>query len=80
MNRTLSKAVVSTMLAVGSVKTADVAKDTFTLKVGAKTYTVDFTAKTKWTKGTSKDLKAGASATVTGTLAGTVLKATSIKA
>ncbi len=107
MKKTLSRAVVSTMLAAGSlglvtvvalpmesasaataaaktysgtVKTLDTAKDSFTIKSGSKVYTVDFTAKTKWTKLTSKTLKAADPVSVTGTLAGTVIKATSIKA
>lgn len=106
MKKSLSKAVVSTMMAVGSigfvaavvpmttasattmvsktytgtVKTADVAKDTFTMTVGTKTYTVDYTSKTKWTVGTSKSIKAKLPVSVTGTLSGVTIKATTIKA
>lgn len=64
----------------GTVKTADVAKDTFTIKSGTKTYKVDFTSMTKWTVGTSKSIKVGLAVTVTGTLSGTTIKAASIKA
>ena len=64
----------------GTVKTLDTAKDTFTIKSGSKVYTVDFTAKTKWTKLTSKTLKTGNPVSVTGALAGTVIRAIRIKA
>ncbi|MGB8197399.1 MAG: hypothetical protein WCF25_10380 [Acidimicrobiales bacterium] len=64
----------------GKVKTTDVKKDTFTLTSGTKTYTVVYTAKTKWAAGTSADLKAGVAVSVTGTIAKTVIHASSIKA
>jgi hypothetical protein len=64
----------------GTVKAADVTKDRFTLSSGAKTYTVVYTAKTKWAKGTAADLKTGAAVTVTGTITKTVIHASSIKA
>ncbi|MHB8379954.1 MAG: hypothetical protein ACYDB2_08570 [Acidimicrobiales bacterium] len=64
----------------GKVKTVDIAKDTFTLTLGAKTYTVAYKATTKFTKGSAKNLKAGVVVTVTGKLVKTVIEANSIAA
>jgi len=106
MKRIFAKAVVSTMLAVGSlgvvavatvpagaapaaaasktfggkVKTVDIAKGTFTLTSGAKTYTVAYKATTKFTKGSAKNLKVGVAVSVTGKLVKAVIEASSIAA
>ncbi|HUY17251.1 MAG TPA: hypothetical protein VMV11_06790 [Acidimicrobiales bacterium] len=105
MKRIITKVVVSTMLAAGSlgvvavatvpagataaaatntfsgkVKTVDVAKDTFTLTSGAKTYTVAYKATTKFTKGSAKILKAGLTVSVKGKLVKAVIEASSIAA
>jgi len=62
----------------GKVKTADTKKDTFTLTVGTKTYTVVYTDMTKWTKGSAADLKAGASVSLVGKISGMKITASSI--
>lgn len=106
MKRIITKAVVSTMLAAGSlgivavatvpagaasatvasktfsgkVKSVDIAKDTFTLTSGAKTYTVAYKATTKFTKGSAKNLKVGVAVSVKGKLVKTVIEASSIVA
>ncbi len=64
----------------GKVKSADVKKDTFTLVSGSKTYVVDFTSATKFSKGTPTDLKTGVAVVVTGKLVKTTIEATAIKA
>lgn len=50
----------------------------FTLEVGAKNYTVDYTTMTKFTMGSSKDIKAGGMIGVTGTLTKGVISATKL--
>jgi L-ribulose-5-phosphate 3-epimerase UlaE len=106
MNHVLSKAVVSTMLAAGSlglvavatvptaasaavvaskaykgtVKAVNLKKDIFTLTVGRKVYSVHYSVASKWTKGTTADLRAGRAVTVVGRLSGATITATSISA
>jgi hypothetical protein len=63
----------------GKVKTLDAAKKHFTFTSGKKTYTVDWSTKTTFKDGKATGLKAGATVSVTGTLKGTVITATSIK-
>ncbi|MGA7833867.1 MAG: hypothetical protein WCA31_01520 [Acidimicrobiales bacterium] len=53
-------------------------EESFTLKVGTKTYKVDYTTMTKFTMGSSKDVKAGAMMSVTGTLSGSTIKASKL--
>ena len=64
----------------GKVKKANTSKHTFSLVVSSKTYAVVYTSKTKFTKGSSSDIKPGASVSVTGALAKSVIAATSISA
>ncbi len=52
--------------------------ESFVLKDGSKTYTVDYTTATKLTMGTPKDIKAGAMMSVTGTLSKGVITATAL--
>jgi hypothetical protein len=53
-------------------------EESFTLKVGMKTYKVDYTTMTKFTMGSSMDVKAGAMISVTGTLSGSTIKASKL--
>jgi hypothetical protein len=53
-------------------------EESFTLKVGMKTYKVDYTTMTKFTMGSSKGVKAGAMISVTGTLSGSTIKASKL--
>jgi len=50
----------------------------FTLEVGSKSYTVDYTTMTKFAMGSSKDIKAGGMIGVTGTLSKNIISATSL--
>ena len=66
----------------GKVARSNVAKGMFWLKVGSKTYRVNFTSATKFTKGTSTSLVKGAAVTVSGKYVGksSVIAASSISA
>lgn len=52
--------------------------ESFSVKVGKDVYTVHYDAMTHWTMGTKKDLKKGAMVSVTGTVKGMVIAATSL--
>jgi uncharacterized cupin superfamily protein len=52
--------------------------ESFTLKVGSKTYTVDYTTMTRFTMGSSKSIKAGGMISVTGTLSKNTITATKL--
>ena len=62
----------------GTVRTSNIQKHTFTITVDTKTYTVDYSSKTKWVKGKAADLKKGVKVKVTGTLSKSTIEATSI--
>ena len=53
-------------------------QESFTLKVGMKIYKVDYTTMTKFTMGSSKNVKAGAMISVTGTLSGSTIHASKL--
>jgi hypothetical protein len=53
-------------------------EESFSLKVGMKTYKVDYTTMTKFTMGSAKDVKVGAMVSVTGTLSGSTIKASKL--
>ena len=75
-------AVKAAATLTGKVSRVNVAKGMFWFKVGAKTYRANFTAATKFSKGTSASLIKGATVTVSGTYVGksSVIAATSISA
>lgn len=52
--------------------------ESFALKVGMKTYKVEYTSMTKFAMGSSKDVKAMAMITVTGTASGSIIHATKL--
>lgn len=54
----------------GVVAKTQAAKDVFWIKVGTKTYRIDYTKATKFTKGTAATLAKGKSVTVSGKYAG----------
>jgi hypothetical protein len=54
--------------------------ESFTVKVGMKTYTVHYDSMTHWVMGTKENLKVGALVTVTGTLTVTTIAATKLSA
>ena len=64
----------------GTVKTANTVKDSFTLTVGTTTYTVHYSAKTTFSKGTAANIKVGAAVSATGKLHKTLISATSVSA
>jgi hypothetical protein len=64
----------------GTVKTANVAKRTFTLTSGTVTYTVHFSSKTKFTAGSAAKIVAGAKVTVMGRTLKNIVHAASISA
>jgi hypothetical protein len=64
----------------GTVATVDTKKDRFTMASHKKTYTVVYTSKTVWKKGSSADLKKDVKVTVSGTLAKKTITAKSISA
>ncbi len=52
--------------------------ESFSLKVGKDVYTVHYDSMTHWTMGTKKDLKAGAMVSVTGSVKGMTIAATTL--
>lgn len=54
----------------GTVKRVNASKDRFVITSGTSRYKVVWSSKTIWTKGTSANLKEGATVTVTGTARG----------
>ena len=52
--------------------------ESFALKVGKKTYKVEYTSMTRFTMGSSKDVRTMAMITVTGTVSGSVIHATKL--
>lgn len=79
-----SKAPKATAVAAktftGKVSHDNFAKRTFTLTSGRAKYTVHYSVKTNFTKGSAANLKTGASVSVTGKLLKTVIQASSISA
>ena len=75
-----AKTTVAAKAYSGTVKTANTAKGSFQLTVGTATYSVHYTAKTKFTKGAAANIKVGAAVSVTGKLHKTSISATSISA
>jgi len=75
-----ASALSATATYKGTVKSVEVSKDIFTLKVGSKSYAVFYRGAVKFTKGKASDIKANATITVKGNLVKgkTLIHATSI--
>jgi len=77
---TAKTAAVTAKTYSGVVKSANVAKRTFTLASGTARYNVHFATSTKFTRGTAANIKVGTAVTVVGRLSKNVVHAISIRA